>query len=257
MLLPSDEGSKMIPADLALAQLMNRTAQAYDARVPAYVSYRETTHVAAPSMDRSQEIDRVVVARNADGQAVMRDVPGGGQHVGDAFPIIPVFDPFSSFTFSWFANLKAVNISLERKAPWTVPMPPQAGTSADVVVPYFSIWDVRYAPDSRPDRLHFFITPTPRSNGGTIYPSELLEDPSTHLPSKIVLRYTDRDDVITLDYGVVDGYWVIEHGTFGATEHAVFMTFYIVADVTFSDFSFPASPPEATLLPPPSPSSSP
>lgn len=244
----------MIPADLALALLVNRTADTYSTHAPSYIVYRESTSVSAPSMGRSQEINRDVYARNVDGQAVMRDVPNGGQRVGDAFPIIPFFDPFSAFSFQWFANLKRIDINLQRGLPMTYPTPPPY-PNVDVVVPYISYWDVSYAPDSRPDRLHLLINPTPRITNATIYPSDILEDPQTHLPARIVLRESDSDQVISLDYGMVDGYWMITHGTFTATEHALMLTFVITADVTYSDFSFPTSPPpEIAQLPPPSPS---
>lgn len=249
----------MIPPDLALALLINRTSQAYQTNTPVYIVYQEEAHVSVPSLGRSQEIDRSVVARNADDEAVMRDLPAGGQRVGEAFPIIPFFDPFSSFTFDWNApNTKSIFITLKRSAPWVIPTPPPADGDADVVVPYFSIWDVTYAPDSRADRLHFLIAPTSRiSASSTLYPSEVVEDPQTHLPSRIVLRDTTSDEVFTLDYGVVDGYWVITHGSFSGTEHALFLTFLVDVDVAYSNFSFPASPPAAAaVLPPPSPSPS-
>ncbi len=242
--------------DLAFALLVNRTAQAYDARTPTYIVYRETTHVSAPSMGRSQEIDRSVVARNVDDVAVMHDLPGGGQRIGQAFPIIPYFDPFSSYNFSYFANLKVIDITLQRGQPFTFPTPPP-DPDADIVVPYISFWDVSYAPDSRPDRLHLLIAPTPRY-GNYMYPSDIVEDPQTHLPSHIELHDPASDMVISLDYQIVDGYWVITHGTFTQTEHVLFSTFKIFADITYSGFDFPAAPPpEAAALPPPSPSPSP
>jgi hypothetical protein len=241
-----------VTPDLALALLINRTTQEYGAHAPAYIAYRETTHVTAPSLGRSQEIDRGVVARNADGLAVMHDLPGGGQHIGPAFPIIPYFDPFSTYSFSYLANLKAIDITLRRGAPSTFPIPPP-DTGGDVVVPYVSFWDVSYAPDSRADRLHLLIAPTPRC-GNCMYPSDVVEDPQTHLPAHIELRDDASDMVIDLDYQIVDGYWIITHGTFTATEHVLFTTFKVFAVINYDNFDFPtAPPPEAAALPPPSP----
>jgi hypothetical protein len=242
--------------DLALALLINRTASAYAANPPAYISYRETTLVQAPSLGRSQEIDRDVVVRNADDEAVMHDVPGGAQHIGQAFPVVPYFDPFSNYGFSYFANLKRIDISLTRGVPWTLP-PPAPNPEVDVVVPYMPFWDVRYAADSRPGRLHVYLQPTSLWTG-SMFPSEVVEDPHTHLPSKIVLQDTKSDMVIALHYATIDGHWIITHGTFTATEHALFLTFVVTADVTYSNYAFSASPPpEAALLPPPSPTPSP
>lgn len=242
--------------DLALALLINRTASAYDADPPSYIVYRETTLVQAPSLGRSQHMDRFVIARNLDDAAVMTDLPSGGREIGQAFPIIPYFDPFSQFYFSYFANLKRVDIELRRGDPFQLAVPP-ANPNVDVVVPYMSFWDVSYASDSRPDHRHFIIAPTPKAGGG-FYVSEVVEDGQTHLPSRIVLRDTSSDMVFSLDYRVVDGRWVITHGTFAATEHALFMTFTVTADVTYDQISFPSTPPpQAAALPPPTPTPSP
>lgn len=243
----------MLPPDLALALLINRTADAYGTNPPVYIVYRESTRVVAPTLGRTQEIDRRVIARNADDAAVMNDIPGGTRRIGQAFPIIPYFDPFSQFYFSYYANLKRVDITLQRGTPMQL-SPPPPNPAVDVVFPYLSFWSVSYAPDSRPDRVHFSIVPTPRSGGG-MYPSDVVEDPQTHLPSHIVLRDSASDMTIAMDYSIVDGHWMITHGTFTATEHALFLTFVVTADVTYDAFSFPSSPPaEAAVLPPPTPS---
>jgi hypothetical protein len=246
----------VFPPDLALAMLIDRTTQVYQQHQPVYIVYTEMTHVSAPSLGRSQEMDRHVIARNADDEAVMQDVPNGGPYVGTAFPIIPFFDPFSQFSFSYFANLKAVDITLRRGEPLTFPIPPP-DPGSQILVPYISFWNVSYAPDSRADRLHFLISPTSRFGTG-MYPSDVVEDGATHLPSHITLSDTASDMTISLDYGNLDGYWIVTHGTFTSTEHALFMTFVVTADVTYSDFSFPATAPaEAAMLPSPSPTASP
>ncbi len=59
----------------------------------------------------------------------------------------PIFDPFSNFKFSYFANLKRVDITLDRGAPFFLSIPPP-DPSVNVVVPYNSYWAARYAPDS-------------------------------------------------------------------------------------------------------------
>src|SRR5665213_3472128 len=66
----------MLPPDLALALLINRTGQAYTASAPAYITYTERTHITA-TIGRSQDINRSVVVRNADNFAVMKDLPNG------------------------------------------------------------------------------------------------------------------------------------------------------------------------------------
>jgi hypothetical protein len=236
----------MLPPDLALALLIDRTSTAYTTNAPAYMTYVERTHVVAPTLGRSQEIDREVAVRVADDTAVMHDLPRGATRIGEAFPIIPYFDPLGSFSFSYFANLKRIDITLQRGAPMVFPIPsPQP--DIDVTVAYASFWDPRYAPDSAPGHLHVLIAPTPRTSG--FYPAEIVEDPQTRLPARIVLKDTGNDMTIALDYRVIEGHWVIVHGTFSATEHAALLSFPIVAEVTYDRIAFASEPPDPRLAP--------
>ena len=235
----------MIPADLAFAILIDRTSDFYQANPPTYMTYTERTHVTAPSLGRAQDINRSVAVRVADNFAVMRDLPNGGPRTGQAFPIIAYFDPLSAFQFSYFANLKRVDITIQRGQPIVLQTPPP-DPGVNVVVAYNSFWNSRYAPDSSEAAIHLLIDPTPRVKG--FYPSEVVEDAQTHLPSHVEIRVAGTDDEsIALDYKVIDGHWVITHGTFSATEHAVFLTFKVVADVTFSDIAFPSEAPDPRL----------
>lgn len=248
----------MTTADLAFALLINRTSAFYQANPPVYMTYSEHTHVNAPSLGRTQDIDRSVAVRVADNYAVMQDLPNGEQRVGQAFPIVAYFDPISAFGFSYFANLKRVDITLQRGEPLTLSIP-QPDPSVDVLVPYNSFWDARYAGDSTDTALHLLIDPTPRVRQG-FYPSEIVEDPVSHLPSHIEMRVAGgNDETIALDYRVIDGHWVIVHGTFTATQHAAFLTFKVIADVTFNNISFPAEAPDPRLAgtPAPTPATSP
>lgn len=240
----------MLPPDLALALLVNRAANTYVSTAPPYMTYRERTRVEGNGQAR--EIDRTIAVRVADNYAVMRDLPNGGERVGEAFPIVAYFDPFSRFSFSYFANIKRVDISLQRELPYTFPIP-AADPDVDTVIPYASFWAPRYAPDSTDDRLHFLIAPTPRTGDNAFYPSEVIEDAQTQLPSHIEMRLTGSDEVIQLDYGVIEGHWVITHGTFSATQHALMLTFKINADVTYDQFTFPATAPDPRLEGSPSP----
>jgi len=236
----------MLPPDLALAQLLNRAAQTYNDNPPVYMTYREHTHVSAPTLGRTQDIDRTVAVRVADNYALMHDLPSGGDRFGEAFPIIPYFDPISNFSFTYFANLKRVDITLDRGKPLFFTIP-QDDPSATMTVPYVSFWTPRYAPDSRDDALHLLIDPTPRTGTNTYYPNEIVEDPRTQLPSRITMLLTGTDEAITLDYAVIDGHWIITHGTFSATQHAVFLAFKVIADITFDQFAFSTTPPDPRL----------
>ena len=240
----------MIPADLALALLINRAANYYVSTMPPYMTYTERTHVEGNGQAR--QIDRSVAVRVMDNYAVMKDLPNGGERTGEAFPIIPYFDPFSRFSFSYFANLKRVDISLERDLPGLFPIPP-TDPNVDAVIPYNPYWAPRYAPDSSDARLHFLIDPTPKTGNNTFYPSEVIEDPQTHLPARIEMRLTGSDEAITLDFGMIENHWVITHGTFTGTQHAMMLTFSINADVTYDQFAFPATAPDPRLEGSPTP----
>ncbi|HTU70480.1 MAG TPA: hypothetical protein VMF11_09175 [Candidatus Baltobacteraceae bacterium] len=245
----------MIGADAALAALIDRAANTYLTAAPAYITFRESTHV--EGADRSEDINRYVAVRVADDYAVMQDLPNGAVRTGDAFPVIPFFDPFSSFQFSYFANLKKIEISFSPGQPFQL-QEPAPDPSVDAVVPYFSEWAPRYAPDSTAEALHLLIDPTPRTGNNTFYPSEVIEDPATQLPSHVTLQDNGSDMVIGLDYSMVDGYWVITRGTWSATQHvAIIGAFKVAAVTTFSDFTFPATAPDPRLAGTPRPSPSP
>jgi hypothetical protein len=245
----------MMTADLALALLINRTSAFYDANPPVYMTYTEHTRVTAPTLGRAQSIDRSIAVRAADNFALMQDLPNGEQRTGQAFPIVAYFDPFSNFTFGYFANLKRVDITLQRGKSYLFPIP-EPDPSVNVVVPYNSYWAATYAPDSTETALHLLIEPTPRVPHG-LYPSDVVEDPTTQLPAHIAMRAVEGDEAFSLDYKVIDGHWVIVHGSFSATEHAAFLTFKVVADVTFSDIAFPSEPPDPRLAGTPTPSPTP
>jgi hypothetical protein len=245
----------MMTADLALAILIDRTSAYYDANAPAYMTYIERTHVSAPSLGRSQEINRSVAVRIEDNFAVMKDLPNGSERTGQAFPIVAYFDPFSAFRLSWYANLKRVDIDLQRGQSFELQTPAPDST-VNVVVPYNSYWAARYAPDSTESAQHFLIDPTPRVSNG-YYPSEVIEDPQTQLPSHIEMRVDGSDESIALDFKVIDGHWVIDHGTWEATQHFAVFTSKVIADVTFESIAFPTQAPDPRLAGTPMPTSSP
>ncbi|MBV8068187.1 MAG: hypothetical protein JO113_09425 [Candidatus Eremiobacteraeota bacterium] len=245
----------MMTADLALALLINRTSAFYQANSPSYMTYVEHTHVSAPTLGRAQDIDRSVSVRVADDLALMKDLPNGEQRLGQAFPIVAYFDPISNFKFSYFANLKRVDIILDRGAPFYLNIP-AADPGVNAVVPYNSYWAAHYASDSTDAALHVQIDPTPRVQQG-LYPSDVAEDATTQLPSHIEMRSAGgSDEMFSLDYAVIDGHWVIVHGTFSQTMHVAFLTYKIVADVRFSDIAFPAEPPDPRLAGTPTPGAS-
>lgn len=240
----------MLSPDLALALLLNRTANAYTSNRPAYIVYDEYTHVTAPSLGRTQDINRHVLVRELDDFAVMRDLPSGGERTGNAFPIIPYFDPWSRFNFSWQANLKNVVITLQRTRPYTIDIP-QPSAGVDVVVPYFSIWAPRFAADSTQNAPHLTIDPVPGLSG--LFISDVQVDAQSQLPAHIELRTLGDDEVIGLDYKIIGGRWSVVHGTFTSTQHVAIATFKVIADVRYENIEFPVTAPDARLATPPTP----
>jgi hypothetical protein len=243
----------MMTADLAFAILVNRTTAFFTDNAPVYMTYTERTRISAPSMGRSEEINRSVAVRIADNFAVMQDLPRGAVRTGQAFPVVAYFDPLSAFAYSYFANLKRIDITVQQGRPFvfTTPAPEP---NVDVVVPYSSYWAARFAPDSTEDALHLLIEPTARMQAGKLYPSEIIEDPQTRLPSHIELRATGGDDqTFSFDYQVIDGHWVLVHATFSGTQRTFIGQFRAVADITFSNITFPAEAPDPRLATTPAP----
>lgn len=242
----------MIPPDLALAQLINRTASAYTTNAPAYISYVEQTHITVPSLGRSQDINRAVEARQADDFAVMQDLPRGAVRTGQAFPIIPYFDPLGeAFSFGYFANLKNVSIDLTRYPVSFWPIPP-TNPGIDVTVPYATFWVPSYAPDSTPAAPHFLITPT-SAYGSGYYVADVRVDASTRLPSEITLADTASDARFVLDYQVIEGHWTVVRGAYSQSQRAGPFSFKLYADTTYTQIAFPAVAPDPRLATPPSP----
>jgi hypothetical protein len=245
----------VIGADAALAAIINRAAAAYLTTPPAFITYRETTHVEGAS--RAEDINRYVAVRVADNCAVMQDLPNGAQRTGPAFPVIPLFDPFSTFQFSYFANLKKIDITFDPGQPFELPTPP-ADSSVNMVLSYFSEWAPRFAPDSTDTAVHLLIDPTPRTGNNSFYPSEVIEDAQSQLPSHVTLQDNGTDMQIGLDFSIVDGHWLVTRGTWSATQHvAIIGAFKVNAVTTFSDFTFPDTAPDPRLAGTPRPSPNP
>jgi len=236
----------MISPDIALAQLVNATAKAYAQNAPTYIAYREHTHIVGSGTIRQErDINRYVVVRQSDNAAVMRDLPNGGESQGQAFPIIPYFNPFTAFSFSYFANLKQITITLTRAAPFTFSLP-VASKDVDATVFYIPFWKPSYAPGSSDAAPHLMIelaNPQPKA----AYLSDVVVDPQTHLPSHVVVKLQDDPTTITLDYAMLQGRWVITHGAMSTSQTVGIFSFHVVADTTYSDMSFPASSPDARI----------
>ncbi len=244
----------MISPDMALALLINRTAQAYQTSPPAYIAYTERTHVTT-SIGRTQDINRSVIVRQADNFAVMHDLPAGAVRTGQAFPIIPYFDPLGAFNFSYYANLKLITITVDRKDPFYYPIPAPDPT-VSIIMPYFTYMIPAYAPDSTEQAPHLTMTTTAKMPSNSFYPTDVVVDPVSQLPSHIEMRVSGSDLTIALDYKIIDGHWTVVHGKFSQTEHVMLLgVFKVVGDTYYDNITFPttATDPRLTATPTPAP----
>jgi hypothetical protein len=216
------------------------------------MTYTEQTHVDGALGHPAIDINRSVAVRVADDFAVMQDLPQGAQRTGNAFPVIPFFDPFSQFSFKYFANLKRIEVTFVPGRPWLLQIPqPDAGVES--LVAYFSFIVPRYADDSSDGAPHWVIDPTPRT-GASLYPSDVRQDAASALPSHVTLQSADMK--IGMDFTTVDGYWVISRGEYTGKQSVMGLTFTVHAVTTYGNFAFPEQAPDQRLAGPPSPPSS-
>lgn len=233
----------MLPPDLAFAQYFNATTKAYVQNAPVYITYRERTHVDAsgPFVKTNRDVNRSVMLRQSDNFAIMKDLPNGGETQGQAFPIIPYFDPLSNFTFSYFVNLKAITITLDRQTPPLLALP-QPDPNVDAVIYYLSFWHPAYLDGSTDAAPRFKIDPVaPQAHQP--YPAEVSIDPSTGLPKHIDLKFVSDGLDVQLDYAVIAGHWIITHGRMSSQQGP----FHGVSDTVFDNFAFPQTAPDPRM----------
>lgn len=233
----------MLPADLAFAQYFNATTKAYVQNAPAYVTYTERTHIEAsgPLVRANRDVNRKVLLRQSDNFAIMQDLPNGGTTQGQAWPIIPYFDPMSNFTFSYFVNLKAITIDIKREQPPLLNLP-QPDNGVDALVYYFSFWHPRYLEGSTEQAPRFKVEPVaPQPHQP--YPAEVDIDGATGLPGYIDLKFADDSLEVQLYYSMVSGHWMITHGKMTSVQGP----FHGTSETYFENFTFPQAAPDARL----------
>lgn len=233
----------MLPPDLALAQFFNATTKAYTAQAPAYITYRERTHISAsgPLIKADREVDRMIMLRQKDNFAVMQDLPSGGINTGEAFPIIPYFDPLSNFGFGYSVNLKAINIEITRQDPPVLPVP-VSDTSVDSTLYYLSFWSPTYLQGSTDAAPRFAVALVNPQNEYP-YPAEIDIDANSGLPRHIDIKVVGKEIDVALDYSIVQGHWMITHGLMTS----VVGPFRGVSETTFDQFTFPTTAPDQRL----------
>jgi hypothetical protein len=247
-----------ISPDIAFEVCANAAGAAYRAR-PAYVTYRVATHLSIPSLDREKDINRAVMARTSDDKALVQDLPKGRLQVTHAFPLLPTFDALSYFTLTGTVNLRdALESYVHAVTPlqYDDPTAPKTG-DADVVVIRLRAYRAAYAPDSSdaPDgRTHITLDPyqfvEQQASKDNFFFNDLVCDNATHLPLHVAFAGADGLK-FAVDYGTVDGTWVVQHAHYEQTQFAPLRAarVHAVVDAAFSDFTFPADPPDPRLAP--------
>src|SRR5579875_3153240 len=188
--------------DIAFQQTANAAAAAWAAR-PAYVTYVTHTHITAPSLNQSVDIERGVMTRSSDDLAVLQDLPHGAQTVAPAFPLSPTFDALSyfrlSFSVGWHRRLFTNLTGPEGNGP-IVPIRFQnvAHSANDVVVTSLRYYYPKFAPDSSdaPDgQMHIVmqaLSTLTRNNKSDFYITDVRIDNRTMLP--LAVTYEGKDD---------------------------------------------------------------
>lgn len=248
--------------DIAFQQTANAAAAAWIAR-PAYVTYVAHTHIEAPSVGQSVEVDRRVMVRSSDDRAIVKDLPNGGVTVANSFPISPTFDALSYFrletAIGWHKRLSSRIVGPDGKGS-IIPLQFQnvQHNDNDVVVTALRFYYPKFASDSSdaPDgRMHIVMQALPtltNNNKSDFYISDVIIDNRTMLPLQVT--YTGKDQRrFIIDYETEQGRWVVKHAFFEQTIYGVLRLgrVHYSADATFSDYTFPQDPPDPRLAPPP------
>ena len=240
--------------DIAFQHCANAAA-AIVAKAPPFVTYRVMTHVSAPSLGKERDVDRSVMVRTRDDLAVIQDLPRGANVLGHGFPVTPSFDALSYFTLSWRVGAHTeVSASVHDVTPLTYPDADRS--QSDVVVVRLRQYKAEYATDSSdaPDgKTHITLVPfefvKEHNNADTtFYLADLFIDNASGLPSRV--RFDGADDKeFVVDYGRVEGHWVVTHAHYEETLHGPLRLgrVHVSADAVYDDFTFPASAPDPRL----------
>jgi hypothetical protein len=201
---------------------------------------------------------RAVSVRTSDDLAVLQDLPEGANQLAHGFPVTPVFDALSNFTLSWRVGAHMEMSSYVHDiTPLTYQE--QAGSGADVVVFRLRQYKADFAADSSdaPDgKTHItlgpfdFVKQQVLQPDSTFFLSDLYIDNANGLPAEV--RYAGGADIVfVVDYGLVQGHWLVTHGHYEETLHGPLHLgrMHVIADVDYDDFKFPTDPPDPRLKP--------
>jgi hypothetical protein len=203
-----------------------------------------------------RDVYRAVSVRTRDDLAVIQDLPQGRNQLGHGFPITPTFDALSYFTLSWRVGYhQEVTAYVHDVTPLTYTDPSASG-QFDVVVTKLRAYKAEYAEDSSDapnGRTHLTLRPlqfvVDKSNPDTtFFFDDLYIDNATDLPARVVFEGSNGKQFI-LDYGSVEGHWVLQHVHYEEILHGPLRVgaLHVIADVDYDHYGFPAIAPDPRL----------
>lgn len=231
-------------------------------KAPPYVSYRVsgTLHV----LKGDAAIDRRVVVRTIDGDAVIHDEKGRTE-LKPPFPAPPNFDALSEFRMSGYvsaqfgkpgqAMTRDIDLRVANVRPLTYRT--DSPSHADVVVRSLHDYTVEAVDDEPGPEKHLRLAPRP-----AYYPShtywlhDVWYDPATMIATRVLLKGND-DFTLDARYATVDGQWLLR--TLDVAKilrpAGIFRSqFSFHGD--YADYAFATEPPDPQLAPVPAAGSS-
>jgi hypothetical protein len=206
-------------------------------------------------MRQQRDVVRSVQVRTKDDVAVIQDLPQGRNQLGHGFPVTPTFDALSYFTLSWRVGAhQDVTASVHDVTPMTYADP--SASRADIVVTRLRSYRAQYAPDSSDApgaQTHVTLAPldffkNQYNPDTTFYFNDLYIDNASGLPSRVILEGSEGKQFV-LDYGSVEGHWVLTHIHYEEVLHGPLRVgrLHVIADVVYDKFTFPELPPDPRL----------
>ncbi|MBD5654635.1 MAG: hypothetical protein IAI50_05575 [Candidatus Eremiobacteraeota bacterium] len=212
--------------------------------------------MSAPSLGKERDVIRAVAVRTSDDLAVLQDLPKGANQLGHGFPVTPTFDALSVFTLTWRVGAHTeVSAYVHDVKPLHYDDP--SGRGADVVVMRLRQYQAEYADDSSElptGKTHIrlvpydFVKKQVTKADSTFFLSDLVIDNATGLPEHV--RYDGGDDIqFVVDYGMIEGHWVVQHAHYEETIHGPLRLgrLHVTADAKYDNFVFSDIPPDPRL----------
>jgi hypothetical protein len=249
----------LISPEVVFQQAANRAADVY-AQAPAYITYQVTTHAVAPSLNQDRTVVRSVAVRSRDDLAILQDLPQGRNTLARSFPMSPTFDALSYFRLEWHVTPHG---TLDAYVTDVKPMRYQidSASQSDVVVTTLRAYRASYAPDSTdaPNGVaHVVMTPfdyvKAQGSNTTLYYTDVWVDNSSGLPVEVRMG-GDNGLMLDIRYTIVQSHFVIDRVHYEETIFAPLSIarFHVSADAVYSNYAFPATPPDLRLADPGAP----